>query len=193
MPKHSFKKKLHFPEALNLFQVWHTVVPFSLWRHSAADGNWVDLTAVLRIRCGQVIGSDTVGNGKQHKNKLARKAPVRESLLFFFKHKHSAAHATATTHPACWRCAVMPRLSVTLMFRPAVWEEHEGPREWQVKHTTKQIEPHTFSKTAQKDTGDSSLVLLTAPAPYRHHPVLLASGPDTEKRKGRCQTERNDK
>lgn len=141
------------------------------WELSGCD-SW------MRMRCG--IGDQLwhCSNLKtEHKDKLAKKL-LSPSLFYSSLNTNTDSPRNNNTRVK-ERClsahGVILCHCVTVMFRPAwlvsvrgTWGAHE----W---HT------HTLSSTCKR-TQVMQGFLLTAPVPYRHHPLLLASNPGIKKK-----------
>lgn len=161
MQKHFFQNELYFPEALNLFQLWHTVVPFvyeDILQQMATERIWQLFENEMWVG-DQLWHCSNLKT--EHKDKLAKKAPVHKSLLFLPYTQAEAAHATTTTHrrrrPCLSASGVILCLSVKVMFRPAVWEEREGHMSDSLNTQTNKHTHTHIQLNSQKDAGEASL------------------------------------
>lgn len=126
----------------------------------------------------------------EHKHKLAKKkSPVPQLLSFFLKHKHRQPthqqHMGEGVLPvSSWR-DIMPQCQSDVQARVIGECEKNARGKWVT------VQGHTHNSTnksthSQVEPG----FLLTAPVPYRHHPLLLASNPGIKKKRGEGWRER---
>lgn len=142
----------------------------------------------MRMRCGISDQLWHCSNLKtEHKDKLGgekkENPPVPQSLLFFLKHKHrqptQQQHMGERALPvSTWR-DIMPLCHSDVRASVIGECERKVRGRWVTVQTYTRAHIHTHTQVMQG-------LLLMAPVPYRHHPLLLASNPGMKKneRKG---------
>lgn len=169
-----------FPQGLDVFLLWHLAlfpVYKSILRQLGTERLW-------QLDEGEMWVGDQPWHCSylkvEHKDKLDQKSCVPQSFLFPLNTNTESPRNNST--PEKERClsvhCLMLSYSVRVMFKPerlVSVRRMRGADKWQCNHVHTQLKIQKHAQVMQD-------FLLTAPVPYRHHLLLLASNPGTKKK-----------